>query len=89
MTHQFTVIIDFAPDGDEQILDVADALGNAGCLDASVGGHADGMEAVFNRDADSLDSAIKSAVAAIENAGFKVHRVELPRETINLTEIGS
>jgi hypothetical protein len=27
---------------------------------------------------------INSAITAIENAGFKVHRVELPRETISL-----
>lgn len=84
MNYQFSVIIDFAPDGNDQILDVADALGSAGCLDASIGGHSDGIEAVFNREAGSFDTAIKSAITAIENAGFKVHRVELPRETISL-----
>ncbi len=84
MNHQFSVIIDLSPDGNDEILEVADALGNAGCLDASISGHVDGMEAVFNRDADSLDAAIKSAITAIENAGFKVHRVELPRESISL-----
>jgi hypothetical protein len=89
VNHQFSVIIDFAPDGNDQILDLADALGDADCLDASIGGHSDGIEAVFNREASSLDTAIKSAITAVESAGFKVHRVELPRETINLTEIGS
>jgi hypothetical protein len=84
MNHQFSVIIDLTPDVDDEILDVADRLGSAGCLDASIGGHDDGIEAVFNREADSLDSAIKSAIAAIEKAGFKVHRVEMPRETITL-----
>jgi hypothetical protein len=84
MNHQFSVIIDLAADSNDEILNVADALGNAGCLDASLGGHDDGMEAIFNREADSLDAAIKSAITAIENAGFKVHRVELPRETISL-----
>jgi hypothetical protein len=84
MNHQFSVIVDLAPDSNDEILNVADALGNAGCLDASLGGHDDGMEAMFNREADSLDAAIKSAITAIENAGFKVHRVELPRETISL-----
>jgi hypothetical protein len=84
MNHQFSVIIDLAADSNDEILNVADALGSAGCLDASLGGHDDGMEAIFNREADSLDAAIKSAITAIENAGFKVHRVELPRETISL-----
>ena len=84
MNHQFSVIIDHTPDGNDEILNIADTLGNAGCLDASIGGHHDGMEAVFNREADSLDAAIKSAITAIESAGFKVHRVELPRETISL-----
>lgn len=84
MIHQFTVIVDQSPQSNDEMLDVADALGTAGCLDASVGGHHDGMEVLFNREASSLDVAIKSAIAAIENAGFKVARVEMPRETISL-----
>ena len=64
MNHQFTVIIDLAPNGNDEILNVADALGNAGCLDASIGGHADGMEAVFNREANSLMSICPTIVSA-------------------------
>ena len=84
MNYQFSVIIDQTPSSNDEILDIADALGSAGCLDASIGGHNDGIEAMFNREADSLDAAMKSAIAAIEGAGFKVHRVELPREAISL-----
>ena len=31
----------------EQILDVTDTLGEAGCTDASIRGHAEGMELLF------------------------------------------
>lgn len=81
-SYQFSVIIEQSPQTDEELLDMADALGNAGCLDASICGHPDGAEAVFDRDAESLQDAIHSAVTAIEDAGFKVKRVELERESI-------
>lgn len=84
MNHQFTVIVDHMPQSNDEILDVADTLGNAGCFDTSIGGHQGGIAAMFNREASSLDAAIKSAITAIENAGLKVTRVEIPRETISL-----
>ena len=79
-SYQFGVIVDASTQSEAEILDMADALGNAGCLDASVCGHREGVEAVFDRDAESLQDAIHSAVTAIENAGYKVKRVELERE---------
>jgi hypothetical protein len=84
MSHQFNVIIEFQAETPDDMLDVADALGNASCLDASVGGHDEGAEIVFHREADSLDAAIKSAVSAVESAGYRVIRVELARDTISL-----
>ena len=64
----------------EEMLDAADALGNAGCRDASVRGHADGMELLFERSADSLQSAIQSAITDVERAGYTVLKVELEPE---------
>ncbi len=84
MNHQFSVIVDVAPKSDQEMLDIADALGKAGCLDSSVGGHDEGVELSFNRDAPSLDAAIKSAVAEIEGAGYQVKRVEMARDVISL-----
>ena len=84
MNHQFSVIVDVAPKSDQEMLDIADALGSAGCLDSSVGGHVEGVELSFNRDALSLDAAIKSAVTEIEGAGYQVKRVELARDAISL-----
>lgn len=64
------------------MLDAADALGNAGCTDASLRGHAEGMEKRFERDGDSLEAAIGSAIAGVESAGYRVVRVELERQAI-------
>ena len=80
--YEFSVIIEQSPQSDDELLEMADALGNTGCLDATVCGHQEGAEAVFTRDADSLQDAIHSAVTAIEQAGFKVKRVQLERESI-------
>ncbi len=81
-SYQFGVIIDESPQSEAEILDMADALGNAGCLDRTVCGHREGVEVVFDRDAESLQHAMHFAVTAIENAGYKVKRVELERESI-------
>jgi hypothetical protein len=66
----------------DSILDATDALGSAGCTDASVRGHAEGMELMFERAADSLQAAIASAIADVEGAGFQVSRLEMEREAL-------
>ena len=66
----------------DEILDAADALGESGCTDASVRGHADGTELLFERPSDSLQVAISSAVSDVEGAGYQVAKVELEREAI-------
>jgi hypothetical protein len=66
----------------EQILDAADALGNAGCTDASIRGHAAGMELLFERTADSLQAAISSAISDVERAGYRVSKIEMERRSI-------
>ena len=68
----------------EGILDATDALGDVGCTDASIRGHEEGMELLFDRAADSLQAAISSAISAIEGAGFHVSHVEMERECIPL-----
>jgi hypothetical protein len=69
---------------DEDILNATDALGNAGCTDASVRGHAEGMELLFDRAADTLQSAISLAIADVEQAGYRVGKVEMQREAIQV-----
>jgi len=65
-----------------EILDAADAIGNAGCTDASIRGHAIGMELLFQRASESLQAAISSAISDVERAGFRVSKVEMERESI-------
>ena len=79
---RFALIVATAPMNDEQILDATDALGEAGCSDASIRGHSQGMELLFARPARSLQRAIASAIADVENAGYRVVRVEMEREAI-------
>jgi len=66
----------------DETLDATDTLGNAGCTDASIRGHADGIELLFERAADSLQAAIASAIGDVERAGYRVSKVELEREAI-------
>ncbi len=82
--YRFAVIIAAEAMSPEEALDAADALGNAGCTDASIRGHAEGMELLFERTADSLQAAIASAIADVERAGYRVLRVEMEREAIRL-----
>ena len=80
--YQFSVIIPTVPMTPEEILDATDTLGNAGCTDASIRGHADGIELLFERTAESLQAAISSAIADVERAGYRVSKVEMEREAI-------
>jgi hypothetical protein len=59
MVQQFSIIVAYSPNGEDEILDVADALADTGCLDGTVGGHPEGLEIAFHRDGPSLDEAIK------------------------------
>lgn len=80
--YRFSVIVAVAAMTHEEILDATDTLGNAGCTDASIRGHADGMELLFERTADSLQAAIASAISEVERAGYRVSKVEMEREAI-------
>ena len=80
--YRFSVIVRTEPMTHDEILDVTDALGNFGCTDASICGHADGMELLFERTADSLQAAISSAISDVERAGYPVARVEMERDAV-------
>ena len=80
--YRFSVIVATAPMTHDEILDATDALGNAGCTDASIRGHVDGMELLFERAADSLQESIASAISDVERAGYRVSKIEMEREAI-------
>ena len=79
---RFSVIVPTSEMTHDETLDATDALGNAGCTDASIRGHVDGMELLFERTADSLQAAISTAIADVERAGYRVSKIELEREAI-------
>ena len=79
---RFALIVAAPLMSNEEILDATDALGEAGCTDASIRGHAAGMELLFAQKARSLQAAISSAIADVERAGFRVVRMEMEREAI-------
>ena len=66
----------------DELLDATDALRTAGCDDASISVHANGLELEFDRSGDSLQEAIASAVRDVEQAGFQVESMEMDREAI-------
>ncbi len=59
----------------DKILDATDALGQAGCTDASIRGHADGMEVMFERAADTLQDAIFSAILMLNERDFTLQKL--------------
>ncbi|MBI2431489.1 MAG: hypothetical protein HYV26_01315 [Candidatus Hydrogenedentes bacterium] len=81
---QFSLIIPASTMTQDEILDATDALGNAGCTDASIRGHAEGIELLFERTAESLQAAIASAISDVERAGYRVARAEMEREAISV-----
>jgi hypothetical protein len=81
---RFSLIVPTATLTHDAILDATDALGNADCTDASIRGHAEGMELLFERSGDSMQAVISSAIADVERAGYRVAKVEMEREAIHL-----
>lgn len=55
-----------------------DALYEAGCNDGTIVTRDNATFIAFDRKADSLEQAIRSATANVRAAGFEVKRVEIP-----------
>ena len=73
-TYEFDVILKGVPEVSD---DAADALFGAGCDDATASSR-DGVARVhFDREAPSLEDAIRSAVVQVQSAGFTVSRFEM------------
>jgi hypothetical protein len=62
---------------DELTVEVADALFEAGCDDASPWSEGPAVHLDFHREAGSLGEAVGSAIRDVEPAGFAVVRVEV------------
>ncbi|QDV12068.1 hypothetical protein CA51_19440 [Rosistilla oblonga] len=80
--YRFRVVINHRVVNEHQMLELADRLAAAGCDDGHLGGHSDGIEVVFDREAASRDEAMRSAIEQIEGCGLVVKRIELDREVL-------
>jgi len=72
-TYTFDVILNVAEISQAQ----CDALYGAGCKDGSVVTSEGVTHIAFDREAESLEAAIRSAVADVRAAGLEVARVEM------------
>ena len=80
-TYRFTLIL---LDHHYMSEDMAEALYEAGCDDA-LPHSGDGIVGVdFDREAPTLEAAIRSAVADVKRAGFTVHHIEMEPEALSL-----
>ncbi len=74
MTYRFTLFLD----GVERLDDAAaDVLYEAGCDDGTPFSRCGEAGVGFDREADTLEAAIVSAVSNVRDAGFAVDRVEV------------
>ena len=62
--------------------DIAEALFEAGCDDGTPGTSAGVFSIDFHREANSLEEAIRSAIANVKSAGYGVQRVEIEAEAM-------
>ncbi len=79
--YEFTLILKGARELTEEI---ADGLYAAGCDDGTPGTCNGVFSIDFHREADSLESALRSAIAHVKSAGHEVERVEINAETMPL-----
>jgi hypothetical protein len=63
-------------------LEDADPLYEAGCDDATFGGCDGIVFGDFHRTGDSLDEAVRSAIADTAAAGFRVSRIEIDADSL-------
>ncbi len=78
-TYEFELILAGAP---ELTDDLCDALYEAGCDDSSPYSSDAITYVPFDREADSLENAIRSAIADVQKAGCQVERLEMDTDAL-------
>jgi hypothetical protein len=78
MNYEFSLILKQGTDITE---DLADELFEAGCDDGTPGTFCGTPYISFHREAESLESAIRSAVADVQKAGCVVERVQIEHDS--------
>ena len=77
-TYDFDVVLAAGTDMTEEL---ADRLFDAGCDDGTPGTFCCVPYISFHREADSLESAIRSAVADVQQAGCVVERLQIEHDS--------
>jgi hypothetical protein len=77
--YEFTLILKGSPELTEEM---ADALYEAGCDDGTPGTCNGVFSIDFHREADSLESALRLAIANVKSAGYDVARVEIEADAM-------
>ena len=62
--------------------EIADELFEAGCDDGTLGTCNGVFSIDFHREDDSLEAAIRSAIADVKSAGYKVERAEIEAQAM-------
>jgi hypothetical protein len=77
--YEFTLILK----GEHELTEeLADQLYEAGCDDGTPGTCNGILSIDFHRQADSLELAIRSAIAQLTSAGYQVDRVQIEADTM-------
>jgi hypothetical protein len=77
--YDFTVIL---TNGVELTEELADSLFEAGCDDGSPGSCEGIVSIDFHREAESLESAIRSAIADVQKAGCTAESVKIEADSV-------
>ena len=86
MNYEFSLIL---KEGTEITEELADQLFEAGCDDSTPGTFCGVPVIGFSREADSLESAICSAVADVQKAACVVERVQIEHDSPLLSSVAS
>jgi len=78
MNYEFSLIL---RQGTEITEELADELFDAGCDDGTPGTFCGTPYISFHREAESLESAIRSAVADVQKTGCVVERVQIEHDS--------
>lgn len=78
-TYRFTLYLAGSPELTE---DLAEALVAAGCDDSNPQQQCGITSVVFNRESESLETAVTSAIRNVNAAGFEVDRLEMDHDDV-------
>lgn len=88
MNYEFELIFEVPPTERRSSWELVEALMEAGCDDAIVGtGHPGRLALQFNRDAESAEQAMVSAIENVESAVPDVQLVEAVPDYVGLSDI--